>query len=241
MSRLITILLMLSFLPGCKKEVVADDDISFISFINTVPGVGTISVYFDTTYQFRVPYQGSYRNGQLSEGPHIISIKDSAKVKTFANLPFQDFFAGKSSTIIAYDTLHPLDSTIKAIRLTDDLTLAPSGYVKVRFIHAAFTPSVDITFLRTNTTPADSLTFSMQSYVGLSPNDPILSAFKNIPIGTYSLKIKRAGTQETIMNNTMLSVSNLAGVAGISGISTIYFSGGAQGKPLSIGLLRHYP
>jgi len=241
MNKLIGISIIVLIAFSCKKEEVFEDEIGFVSVVNAVPN-SPLAVYIDTAFQVSIPNRASTRNLQVSPGSHNISVRDSARIKTLLALPSQEFVNGKSTTIIAYDTLHPIDSTIKVIRLTDDLTLAPSGFVKVRFIHAApRTPSVDITFLRTSVTPPDSLTFPMQSYIGFVPNDPALSAFNIIPIGDYTLKIKMAGTQDTIMNTTKLSVANLAGFAGISGITTLYLGGGAQSQPLSIGSLRHYP
>ena len=240
--KLTAILLLIVFLYGCKKEITVSGDAAYVSFMNAVAGVQPLSVYIDTAFIVRVPYQTSYRNVQLNLRLGFVSIRDSARSKILLNMPVQEFENNTSSTIIIFDTLRAIDSTVKAIRLSDDLTLAPNGFVKVRFINAAPLMSpVDVTFVRTSITPFDSLTFSSQSYIGNGANVQSLSAFNNIPIGAYTLKIKKAGTQDTIMNTVKLTVSNLAGVAGISGISTFYLTGGVRGKRLEVGSLRHYP
>ncbi len=241
MNKVSGILIICVMLLGCKKEDLLTKETGFISVINAVPGA-PLAVFIDTAFQVRIPYRAASRNLQLIPGPHIISITDSVRLKTYLALSSIDFAKDETSTLIVYDTLHPVDSTVKAIRLTDDLTLAPPGFVKVRFIHAApqLAP-VDVTFLRTGVTTVDSLTFSMQTFIGNSPNIPALSAFNTIPIGAYTLKVKAAGTQDTVMNTLKLSVSNLAGVAGISGITTFYLTGNAQGQPLEINRFRHYP
>jgi len=241
--KLIAIILTLFILMGCKKESTTLEEEAFVSFINTVPGIlQPLSVIIDTNFIERITYRASLRNIQLTPGAVRVSILDSARTKTFLNLTAQEFTNNTSTTIIIYDTLKLIDSTVKAIRLSDDLTLAPSGFVKVRFIHAApSTSRVDVTFLRTSVTPFDSLTVAMQSYIGNAPDIVALSTFQNIPLGAYTVKIKAAGTQDTLMNTTKLTVANLAGFAGISGISTMYLTGGVQNQPLQVGLFRHYP
>lgn len=241
MNKFFYILMVVVIGLGCEKEEHMADEVSFVSVVNAAPDP-TIALYIDSLFHLRISYRASTRNIQLSPGSHILSLRDSARTKTFLALPPYEFANGETSTIVVYDSLHPVDSTVKAIRLSDDLTLAPPGFVKVRFIHAALrTGPVDVTFLRTSVTPFDSLTFPQQRYIGSAPNFAALSAFNSIPMGAYTLKIKAAGTQDTIMNTLKLSVSNLAGVAGISGITTFYLTGGVQMYPLEVGLFRHYP
>lgn len=219
-----------------------EEESAFVSVINTVAGIQPISLFVDTGFQFRLPYRAAYRNLQLTPVPHSVIIKDSGRVNTFLSISALAFFKNTTSTIVVYDTLLRVDLTVRAIRLSDDLTLAPSGSVKVRFIHAApLTIPVDVTFVRTSVMPYDSVTLSSQPYIGKVNNVETLSAFTIIPIGNYTLKIKSAGTQDTLLNTVKLSVSNLAGSAGISGITTFYLTGGVRGEGLQVGLFRHYP
>lgn len=243
MNKVMGVVLIILFFTSCKKDPVPVEEAAFVSFINTVAGLSQQpSIFIDTAFQFRIPYRATYRNLKITPGPHMISIRDSSRIKTFVSFAAGEFIDQTTSTIIVYDTLHPIDSTVRAIRLSDDLGLPPAGFVKVRFIHAApLTNPVDVTFLRTNVTPFDSITFPSQKYIGITTNVQSLSAFNDLPLGNYILKIKSAGNQDTIMNTIRLSISNLAGTAGISGITTFYLTGGAQGQPLQVGLFRHYP
>lgn len=242
MKRLAEFLMILVIFSACKKEDVINEDASFVSVINTVAGEEPLSLSVDTGFRFRLPYRASYRNLPITPGSHIISIEDSGRTKTFLTLSPQEYIPNTSSTIVLYETLHPVDSTVRGIRLSDDLTLAPNGFVKVRFIHAApLLVPVDVTFLRTNQTPMDSFTLSSQRFIGTVMNMEALSAFNNIPLGNYTLKVKSAGTQDTLLNTVRLSVSNLAGAGGITGITTFYLSGGVRGEALQVGSFRHYP
>lgn len=241
MNRLVVVFAVALFFAGCKKDLTSENEEAFVSFINAVPSV-PLSIYVDTVFAFRIPPGTFTRNLPVTVGQHVVSIRDSGRIKTLLTILSQEFTRNTSSTIVVYDTLNPVDSTVKAIRLSDDLNLAPNGFVKIRFLHAApRTNPVDVTFLRTSVSPPDSITFSSRTYIGSALNVQALSAFNDLPIGNYTLKIKSAGTQDTILNTIKLSVSNLAGSAGISGISTFYLTGGAQNRPLQVGLFRHYP
>lgn len=241
MTKLLLILSYIAIVSGCKKEEIINVDESFVSVINASPKTN-LAIFVDTMLQVRVPFRSSIRNISFNTGSHIISFTDSAVRKTFLAMPAQEFIKDETSTNVVYDTLHPVDSTVRAIRLSDDLSLPPAGFVKVRFIHAApLTLPVDVTFLRTSVTPVDSITFAQQIFIGNAQSASSISAFSNIPIGAYTMKVKATGTQDTIMNTLKLSISNLAGVAGISGITTFYLTGNAQGEPLRVNLFRHYP
>jgi len=88
--------------------------------------------------------------------------------------------------------------TLRAVQLTDDLTVPSGTNVHVRFLHLApLAPAVDITLLRTSPS-TDSVTLTNRSYLGATPNATALSAFAPIPGGTYTIRVKLPGTQTVV-------------------------------------------
>ncbi len=144
-----------------------------------------------------------------------------------------DFAANAAYSIIAYDTLATPTSKLRVVRLNDNLTPPASGVTHVRFVHAApNAPAVDITFLRSSPT-LDSVTITNRSYLGATPNADALSAFTPVPSGTYTIRIKAAGTQ-----NLIASI-NPGNIILTGRIYTFYAIGTAQGRALSVINTRH--
>lgn len=156
---------------------------------------------------------------------------DSGKTNVIdANL---DFAKNAAYSIIAYDTLATSASKLRVVRLNDNLTPPATGITHVRFVHAApNAPAVDITFLRTAPT-LDSVTITNRSYLGATPNADALSAFTPVPSGTYSIRIKAAGTQNVV------AAINPGNIILTGRIYTFYAIGTAQGRPLAVINTRH--
>jgi hypothetical protein len=171
----------------------------------------------------------------IAPGSRSIKLSpDSGKVN-FINATLQ-FDAKKAYTVVAYDTL-PVSGaqTLRAVQLTDDLTVPTGTNVHVRFLHLApLAPAVDVTLLRTGSSP-DSVTLTNRSYLGATPNAATLSAFTPIPGATaYTLRVKLAGTQ-TVVFTTSLGANLTSGR-----IVTLAAIGSARGQALGAMALRHY-
>lgn len=137
---------------------------------------------------------------------------------------------GKIYSFFAIDTV--LNSKLKVLQLTDDLTLPASGMAHVRFLHLApVSAAIDVTMTR----GTDSVTMSNMSYVGAqaSPNTATLAKFTPIPSGTYTIKVKAAGTQTVLAQSAATSL-------GAVKIYTFYAKGGAKSQPLSVSTIINY-
>jgi hypothetical protein len=248
MKKILFICLTTAILASCGKEITYSSDYSSAAFINastSVTGVAPrpgVIVYIDTlakTSSF-VAYRGT--SGYLGITPGARKIELRPNNNLFSNL-FVDAAAGfetnKASTYVIYDTLSATNTALKTIRLTDDLSLPSDGTIKVRFLHLANNaPAVDVTLVRTSATPLDSVTLTNQSYVG--PNGAAaastLSTFTAIPRGTYSVRVKLAGTQTIALTPVTLTT-----LSTINGIFTLYAAGTTGGQPLTANVFRHYP
>jgi hypothetical protein len=170
----------------------------------------------------------------ITPGSRSIKVSpDSGKTNVInANLQFD---ALKAYTVVAYDTLAASGTpTLRAVQLTDDLTVPSGTNVHVRFLHLApLAPAVDLTLVRSVATP-DSVTLNNRTYLGASPNAASLSAFTPIPGGTYTLKVKLAGTQ------TVVATFSLGTTLTSGRIITLAAIGTARGQALSAMALRHY-
>jgi Domain of unknown function (DUF4397) len=248
--------LALLAIAGCKKTKEATELIPSVSstaqFVHAAPDTLAIAPQVQPAYDIVV--DGLVANGSrrltygivsagggggnapgympFLEGTRNIKIsRDSGKTNVIdVSLPFEK---NSAYTVVAYDTLTTPTSKLKVVRLNDNLTPPASGTTHVRFVHAApNAPAVDITFLRTAPS-VDSVTITNRSYLGASPNADALSAFTPVPSGTYTLKIKAAGTQTVVA--TVSLGTNLA-----SGrIFTYYAIGTAQRRALSVINTRH--
>ena len=170
----------------------------------------------------------------ITPGSRSIKISPDSGRTAFINANLQ-FDALKSYTVVAYDTLASAGAqTLRAVQLTDDLTVPSDTTVHVRFLHLApLAPAVDITLVRTSP-KLDSVTLSNRAYIGATPNATALSAFTPIPGGTYTLKVKLPGTQ-TLVTSFALSttLSNRR-------IITLAATGTARGQALGAMALRHF-
>jgi len=170
----------------------------------------------------------------ITPGSRSIKISPDSGRTNFIDATLQ-FEALKAYTVVAYDTLAASGArTLRAVQLTDDLTVPTGTNVHVRFLHLApLAPAVDITLLRTSPS-LDSVTLSNRTYLGATPNATALSAFAPIPGGTYTIRVKLPGTQTVVA--TFALGTNLS-----SGrIVTLAATGTARGQALGAMLLRHF-
>lgn len=169
-----------------------------------------------------------------SPGTRNVQVRSSldSAIKFFETT--ETFEINKGVTYLIYDTLSAADSTLKTVRLTDDLTPPDEGFVHFRFINAAIASNpVDVTFVRAF--PNDSITLFNKAYIGDSPDATALSPFSGkLPLGIYTIKLKDAGTQIVLAEATIP-------LSPYSSLYTFYATGTAAGLPLSIGAVKQYP
>lgn len=236
-------------LVSCEKQALelTAQNAATVAFIHAAPGAPTVDVLVDdliSNGSRRLTYGTVSAGGGVGNGgaympitPGLRNIKvspDSGRTNVVsANLQFDP---SKAYTVAVYDTLLASGTpALRAVQLTDDLSIPSGSNVHVRFLHLApNAPAVDITLLRTAPS-VDSVTLSNRAYIGATPNAGVLSAFTPIPGGTgYTLRVKLAGTQ------TVVASFNLAGNLASGRILTLGAIGTARGASLSAMMLRHY-
>jgi len=250
MKKYISYAFILMAFIACEKEATeqsATNATAGVAVLHAAPGAPTVDLVVDglvPKYGRRLSYgltaqSGGAGNGQIYvpilAGTRNIKVSvDSGRTNVFnSDLLFE---ANKSYTSIVYDTLSSARNTLLVARLEDNLAVPATGQVHARYIHAAPRGgNWDITFLRTSATPNDSVTLTNRSYLGATPNVAALSAFTPLPAGTYTMKIKAAGTQ-----NVVTSVPLTTNFATAGRIFTVVSIGTAQSQTLSTSLLRHY-
>jgi hypothetical protein len=246
MKKLLYLILTGGILAGCGDVITYSNDFASAMFINASPSAtGTaplpgIHVYVDTLRKTSsiIPYRGATAYLAIAPGTRNVELRSSIDgVTKYATISGENFTANTSSSYIIYDTL---GTTLRTLRLTDDLSVATTGFIKYRFLHLAVKQGpVDVTFLRTSVTPNDSVTITNQSYIGNSPSSTALSPFSGtLPIGAYTIKLKSPGTQTVLATTT---VSAATAYSPYASIFTFFATGSAVGQPLSIGAVRHYP
>lgn len=254
MKKILAILLASVLIISCGKVIEYSNDFSAVAFINAAPSSSTaaistnFNVFVDTIVQSAsvVTYRGSSGYLPVKPGTRMVELRNVTNFVTykFFENPAMEFTTNTASTVFVYDTLSASNLTLKTIRLNDELSLPPAGFIKVRFIPLAVKSApVDVTYLRTSVTPNDSVTISNQAYIGPSPSASAiqaLSTFMQIPVGAYTVKLKTTGTQ-TVLTSAAFTLTTLTGSGNTTGINTFFSTGTAQGQALSIGQFRNYP
>jgi hypothetical protein len=245
---LLVALVSLALLPACEKAFEQPADWSSVAVIQASPVAAasptdTLEVFMDNQRynSTGIVYNTNSTYLPVLSGSKTIDIRrgPSTSASNYVNSFSYNFEKGKSYSFFVYDTASTSSSQAKVLRLKDDLSLPAANMAHVRFVHLApNTPAVDLTLLRTSATPNDSVTISGKSYVGASPNEDGLSPFTAIPRGTYTAKIKTAGTQ-TVLTSATVTITTGANI-NEGRIVTIYITGTAKGRPLAIGSFRHY-
>lgn len=220
---------------GCKPESLKPESLASFAVTNVAPGSPQVDVIVDgkITSASRL----SYGNTTVSvpgattiylpiySGQRSITVsKDTGRTASLADLS-ADFATGKSYTIFLLDSV--MNGKARAIRVMDDLSLPTAGSGKVRFFH--FAPAqgpVDVTFARGTT---DSITLANVGYAGTGTPD---ASFRNVPAGSYTVKLKQPGTQTVLLSSTATITAGR--------IYTFFVRGGAMAQPLSIASSINY-
>ena len=227
---------------GCGKENPVTPVYSSVLFVNaavTAPTAPGNNLYLnDSLYWSIIQYNTNTGYLGVTPGTHIFKVKQevlppNAPV-TIATDASATFDANRTYTLVAYDSLDAAN-TINLMRLNDDLTVPDVNSGKVRFWSLApnYPSPVDVTYLRTSATPADSVTISNRVFPGSNPNPADHEGFTTVPSGTYTIRVKLAGTQTV--------VTSISGVTvGRRKIYSHYLTGTAQGRPLAFGQVIHF-
>jgi Domain of unknown function (DUF4397) len=244
MKRLFIAMIAGLSLTGCGKENNYTTNFASATFINASPSVNNaaprpgINIFVDTLAKSAsvIAYRSSTGYLGIEPGSRKLELRtNTTPTAVLFNAAAESFEANKASSFIIYDTLSATNTSLKVLRLNDDLSLPTAGNIKVRFLHLANNaPAVDLTLVRTSVTPNDSVTLTNRSYIGASPVASTLEPFASIPQGAYTLKVKLAGTQ-TVALTAALSSLNAA-----NGIFTLYAAGTTQGQALTANVVRHY-
>lgn len=244
MKRLFITMIAGLSLAGCGKEISYTTNYASAIFINASPSITNaaprpgVNLFVDTLVKSGsvIAYRGNTGYLGIEPGSRKLELRtNTTPITVLFSAAAENFEANKASSFIIYDTLSSLNSSVKVLRLSDDLSLPTAGNIKVRFLHLANNaPAVDLTLVRTSVTPNDSVTLTNRSYIGATPTASTLEPFASIPQGAYTLKVKLAGTQ-TVALTAALSSLNAA-----NGIFTLYAAGTTQGQALTANVVRHY-
>ena len=244
MKRLFIAMIAGLSLTGCGKEINYTTNFASANFINASTSVTNsaprpgISIFVDTLAKSAsvIAYRGSTGYLGIEPGSRKLELRtNTTPTAVLFNAAAESFEVNKASSFIIYDTLSTTNTSLKVLRLNDDLSLPTAGNIKVRFLHLANNaPAVDLTLVRTSVTPNDSVTLTNRSYIGASPVASTLEPFATIPQGAYTLKVKLAGTQ------TVALTASLSSLNAANGIFTLYAAGTTQGQPLTANVVRNY-
>ncbi|TAF54377.1 MAG: DUF4397 domain-containing protein [Sphingobacteriia bacterium] len=239
MKKIFGILAGAMVLASCGKENEFSNDFASVVVLNASPnatGTAAMHVYVDTLIKTGSALGYRANSGYLGvlPGTRLIETRSvtNATIK-YVNRSIE--FANRTaSTLVVYDTLATATGTLRSVVIPDDLSLPAANTVKARFLHLAQNaPAVDITLVRTNVVTPDSVTLTNRTYIGNSPNGAALAPFAAIPLGTYTIRVKAAGTQTVVLQTTGVALN------AVNGIYTLYAAGTAAGAPLTANALRH--
>jgi Domain of unknown function (DUF4397) len=241
MKKIIGFCIVAVVLFSCGKENTFSTNFGSAAVVHASPGTAGFTVFDDTVRKTgsTVAYLTSsgYLGFQAEPGRKIRLTEDLAGTKLLGSRS-SDFEFNRAATYFAYDTIPNSGGTVKFLRLSDDLSLPAAGRVKVRFAHLAVNaPAVDVTLLRTSVTPNDSVTFTNRSFVGPTPGTDVINqaqTFTEIPLGSYSVRVKLAGTQ------TLARTPQTVNLTATNGIYSLFATGTARSQPLTAGVFRNF-
>jgi hypothetical protein len=241
MKKIFGIYIAVIALYSCGKENTFTSNFGSASVVHASPGTPAFAVWDDSVRKTGSTVAYTAASGYLgfvAEPGRTIRLTSDLNGTVLVGTRSSDFEFNRGSTYFAYDTIPTSGGTVKMLRLSDDLSLPASGRVKVRFAHLAVNaPAVDVTLLRTSVTPNDSVTFSNRAYVGPTPGSDVINqaqTFSEIPAGTYSIRIKLAGTQ------TLARTAQSIGLTANNGIYSLFATGTARGQALTAGVFRNF-
>lgn len=241
MKKILGIYIAVIALYSCGKENTFTSNFGSAAVVHASPGTPALAVWDDSVRKTSstVPYAGSSGYlGFIAEAGRTLRLTSDLNGQMVVGSRSSDFEFNRASTYFAYDTIPTSGGTVKILRLSDDLSLPAAGRVKVRFAHLAVNaPAVDVTLLRTSVTPNDSVTFSNRAYVGATPGSEVINqaqTFSEIPLGTYSIRVKLAGTQ------TLARTPQTVALTANNGIYSLFATGTARGQALTAGAFRNF-
>ncbi|MEP6726849.1 MAG: DUF4397 domain-containing protein [Bacteroidota bacterium] len=218
-SAIAAVILISVLLTACKKnnnDTPQQD--ARILMANASPGnSAAFDFYFNdaklNTQSLNYPANSGYLS--LKPGNYTVKVAAANTINPLANSSF-GIGSGKSYSVFAYDTL--LSGKIKLFATEDDLTAPAAGKSKVRFFHLSpVSLAVDIL-------ANDSIVFANRSYAD-NTNDNSKAAFIAVNAGTYTVKIKLAGSPSSIP--PLLVLNNITFSDGL--IYTIFAKGTING------------
>lgn len=236
---------LIAALAGCGKSEPVSPQYGSLLYLNASPAPLTArlsSLYLDDRQYSNglVAYTQSTGYLGVLPGTHTLSVRqDDGTASTTAPViasQSADFAVNDAFTMISYDSLST-GNTVRLLKVRDTLTVPDVNSASVRFwqlspaFPSATVRNVDVTYLRTSVTPNDSITFLNRNFPGATVSGDF-GTFKVIPVGTYTIKIKSAGTQTVL--------ANVAFTPGRRKIYTHYLTGAAAGRPLFFGQVNNF-
>jgi Domain of unknown function (DUF4397) len=215
----------IAIIPGaCKKNDAGPQQDAKIVLVNAVArDSAAYDFYFDDLKLNgqAVKYPGN--SGYLPLAPKNYTMKIAAAntINPVASGSFS-FAGGRNYSVFAYDSV--MNGKIKVFVTEDDLSAPAAGKAKVRFFHLS---PVGITV---DILANDSLLFGNRSYAD-NVADNAKNAFKTVDGGNYTIKVKLAGSPESIpalltLNNVNLSAGKAytlfaKGTVGAEGVDAL--------------------
>ncbi len=181
----------IALFAACKKDNNVSNGKAKVMLINASPdSASSYDYYFNdvklNTQSAAYPSHSSYIN--IDAKNYSVKIAAANTINPVAELG-ANFGSGKNFSVFAYDTLNA--GKIKAFAVEDNLTAPPAGKVKVRFFYLApVAIAVDIL-------ANDAVIFNNRTYAD-NVSEGGKGAFTTIDAGTYTIKVRLAGSAEPI-------------------------------------------
>jgi len=245
-----------AFSTSCKKELPAAEvdttPVAYVAVHNFALLAGTSSSVFVNNSQLALAganvalaVGGSLLGTYLGVNPGDANVGLRTSTGT-ANYASRTVNVSKTSftSFFAFDTLTAA-GTARMLVLNNNMVAAARGTTNIRFLHLSPNAGpVNVTLVRTldqfGLAATGTITLSNVPYIGVSaaPNEATLSAFTNIPAGTYTVTVLSGTTSVLSLPVTLRESKNYSIVA--RGFASSRASIPA-GQALGASLLLHNP
>ena len=201
-------------LGACKKNDSGPQQDAKVMLVNAVArDSAAYNFYFNDVKlnSQAIRYPGASGYLPIKPGNYAVKIAAANTINPIAAGSYT-VGAGSNYSVFAYDSI--MGGKVKVFAAEDDLSAPAAGKARVRFFHLSpVAIAVDVL-------ANDSLLFANRSYADNITNTA-KGAFKTVDAGTYTIKVKLAGSPESIP--AVLTLNNVNFLAGA--VYTIFAKG----------------
>jgi uncharacterized protein DUF4397 len=214
-------------ITGCSKTGVTNSNsvYTYVTVMNLASWSPSTAIYFNGSQTTQPITAGNYSQGYapLKPGNYDVQFKKAGGDSLMAEIPASSYDSLNFYTLILYNASRT--SPASAIKIHDDFSTISATSSNFRFFNMCpDVPQADLyinnTKVHTNRTVADNV------------SNPLFNSFQQFTAGTYTIQVKKAGTDSVIASINSYSMQT-------QNAYTIFLDGKiGSTNPIALNILR---